>query len=413
MTREKGSRTGRCQGCNHLERVRIERLLAAGASIKAAARKFAIDYHALRRHWRNHVSAEARAAYLAGAGASKDQLEAIVADESLALIDHYRIVRGALYKGLSAASELGDGNAVGLLAGRLHENFRDCGRLTGELQHGPLLNIQNNVLITADYTRAIARIVGAVAPYPEAREAVVAALRDLDAASPSPPAPIDRGALWTRALLEELRWPAGKRVPDLSRVVVAVDPAVTSGEEADETGLIVAGRDYDGRGYVLDDRTGRYAPIEWAREAVMLYRKYDADRVVAEVNNGGDMVEATLRMVDENVSFNAVRASRGKIVRHHIGFFPVLEDQMTSFTSDLDRQSAGYSPDRVDALVWAFTELLVAPMPSYAAYEIARERAEAVIAQRRAEEEARRPKLTPAKGSVEYMELLKSLNTPR
>ena len=145
----------------------------------------------------------------------------------------------------------------------------------------------------------------------------------------------------------------------------------------------------------------------------MLYRKYDADRVVAEVNNGGDMVEATLRMVDENVSFNAVRASRGKIVRHHIGFFPVLEDQMTSFTSDFDRQSAGYSPDRVDALVWAFTELLVAPMPSYAAYEIARERAEAVIAQRRAEEEARRPKLTPAKGSVEYMELLKSLNKPR
>ena len=187
MTREKGSRTGRCQGCNHIERVRIERLLAAGASIKAAARKFAIDYHALRRHWRNHVSAEARAAYLAGAGASKDQLEAIVADESLALIDHYRIVRGTLYKGLSAASELGDGNAVGLLAGRLHENFRDCGRLTGELQHGPLLNIQNNVLITADYTRAIARIVSAVAPYAEAREAVVAALRDLDAASPSPP----------------------------------------------------------------------------------------------------------------------------------------------------------------------------------------------------------------------------------
>ena len=72
------------------------------------------------------------------------------------------------------------------------------------------------------------------------------------------------GALWTRALLEELRWPAGKRVPDLSRVVVAVDPAVTSGEEADETGLIVAGRDYEGRGYVLDDRSGRYAPIEWA-----------------------------------------------------------------------------------------------------------------------------------------------------
>src|SRR5437868_14063032 len=108
MARRRGSRTGRCQGCNHLERVRIERLLVAGASIKRAARKFAIDYHALRRHWRNHVSAEARAAYIAGAGASKDQLEELVADESLALIDHYRILRGALYKGFGAAAELGD-----------------------------------------------------------------------------------------------------------------------------------------------------------------------------------------------------------------------------------------------------------------------------------------------------------------
>ena len=172
--------------------MRIERLLAAGASIKGAARKFAIDYHALRRHWRNHVSAEARAAHIAGAGATKDQLEEIVADESLALIDHYRIVRGALYKGFGAASELGDGNSLALLAGRLHENFRDCGRLTGELQRGPLLNIQNNVLINPDYARAIARMVSAVAPYPEAREAVIAALRDLDTASPSAPALTDR-----------------------------------------------------------------------------------------------------------------------------------------------------------------------------------------------------------------------------
>ena len=188
MARQKGSRTGRCQGCNHLERVRIERLLAAGASLKGTARKFEIDYHALRRHWVNHVSAEARAAYIAGAGATKDQLETVVADESLALIDHYRIVRGALYKGFGAASEVGDGNSLALLAGRLHENFRDCGRLTGELQRGPLLNIQNNVLVNPDYTKAIARIVSAVAPYPEARVAVVAALRDLDAANTSAPA---------------------------------------------------------------------------------------------------------------------------------------------------------------------------------------------------------------------------------
>src|SRR5215472_2032279 len=106
--------------------MRIERFLAAGASIKGTARKFDIDYHALRRHWINHVSPEARATYIAGAAASKDELEAVVADESLALIDHYRIVRSALYKGLGAASEVGDSNSLALLAGRLHENFRDC-----------------------------------------------------------------------------------------------------------------------------------------------------------------------------------------------------------------------------------------------------------------------------------------------
>jgi hypothetical protein len=127
--------------------VRIERLLAAGASIRGAARKFDIDYHSLRRHWTNHVSAEARASYVTGAGATKDQLEQFVADESLGLINHYRIVRGALYKGFTAAVELGDGNFQGVLAGRLHENFRDCRRLTGELQRGPLLNIQNNALV--------------------------------------------------------------------------------------------------------------------------------------------------------------------------------------------------------------------------------------------------------------------------
>src|SRR5215472_16039931 len=177
MGRQRGSLTGRC---NHRERARIERLLAAGASIKGTARKFQIDYHALRRHWINHVSAEARAAYIAGAGATKDQLEEVVAGESLALIDHYRIVRGALYKGFSAASEAGDGSALALLAGRLHENLRDSGRLSGELQRGPLLNVQNNILVNPDYTMAIARIVSAVAPYREAREAVIAALRDLD-----------------------------------------------------------------------------------------------------------------------------------------------------------------------------------------------------------------------------------------
>jgi hypothetical protein len=120
-------------------------------------RKFEINYHALRRHWVNHVSVEARATYIAGAGVTKDRLETVVADESLALIDHYRIVRGALYTGLGAAAEVGDANSLALLAGRLHENFRDCGRLTGELQRGPLLNIQNNVQLAPKVDTAAVR----------------------------------------------------------------------------------------------------------------------------------------------------------------------------------------------------------------------------------------------------------------
>ena len=136
-----------------------------------------------------------------------------------------------------------------------------------------------------------------------------------------------------------------------------------------------------------------------------------ADRIVAEVNNGGDMVGATLRMVDPNVAFSAVRASRGKVVRaepvaalyqqgrvHHIGTFPQLEDQMTNFTSDIDRAAAGYSPDRVDALVWAFSELLVERMESEGIYEFYRQEAEA--AEQRRKPQPAKPVLAP--GSMEW-----------
>src|SRR6266446_1935143 len=180
------------------------------------------------------------------------------------------------------------------------------------------------------------------------------------------------GALWSHGSIEASRL---RSAPQMTRVVVAIDPAVTSGEEADETGIVVAGKDKHGHGYVLADISGRYPPIEWARLAITAYRTHRADRIVAEVNNGGDMVGATLRMIDPNVAFTAVRASRGKVVRaepvaalyqqgrvHHIGTFPQLEDQMTNFTSDIDRAAAGYSPDRVDALVWGFSDLLVERM---------------------------------------------------
>ncbi len=191
------------------------------------------------------------------------------------------------------------------------------------------------------------------------------------------------GALWTHGIIDAARVTA---VPELARIVVAIDPAVSSHEDADETGILVAGRDAQGHGYVLADASGRYAPAEWARAAITAYRAHRADRIVAEINNGGEMVEATLRMVDSGVPFAAVHASRGKVARaepvaalyeqgriHHIGAFAALEDQMCAFASDFDRKAAGYSPDRVDALVWAVTELLVETRAGAGIFEIYRQ----------------------------------------
>jgi phage terminase large subunit-like protein len=176
------------------------------------------------------------------------------------------------------------------------------------------------------------------------------------------------GALWQRD------WIDGARVetaPDLQRVVVALDPAVSNSEGADETGLIVAGVSKEGHAYVLADLSQKFqGPHEWARTAANAYRRYQADRVVAEINQGGMMVETTLRVHDSQVSYKGVNASRGKVTRaepiaalyeqgrvHHVGSFPQLEDQLCSFTSDFDRAKSGYSPDRLDALVWALSEL--------------------------------------------------------
>jgi phage terminase large subunit-like protein len=178
------------------------------------------------------------------------------------------------------------------------------------------------------------------------------------------------GALWTRDMLDENR---RKEAPDLDRIVIAVDPATTSGENADETGIVAVGvaRDEDGiqHGYVLADRSMKGTPDEWATAAVKLYRELDADRIVAEKNQGGEMVSAVLRSKDRNVPVTLVTATRGKVVRaepiaalyeqgrvYHVGRFDQLEDQMCLFTTDGIRE-AGDSPDRVDALVWGLTSL--------------------------------------------------------
>ncbi|MBL4836997.1 MAG: DNA-packaging protein, partial [Kordiimonadaceae bacterium] len=179
------------------------------------------------------------------------------------------------------------------------------------------------------------------------------------------------GALWARGMIEKIRV---RVLPDMVRVVVAIDPPVTSGSKADECGLVVAGLGADGRGYVLDDKSSAgLSPKEWAAKAIDAYHLHNADRIIAEVNNGGELVEAVIRQIDETVSYTAVHASRGKVTRaepisalyeqsrvSHVGTFATLEDRMCAFTVGFDRKSMGYSPDRVDALVWALTNLMLA-----------------------------------------------------
>lgn len=194
------------------------------------------------------------------------------------------------------------------------------------------------------------------------------------------------GVLWSRRLIEAARV---RTVPPLARVVVAIDPAGTSGPDADETGIIVAGRDSAGHAWVLADLSGRYRPTEWARTAVAAYHAHHADRIVAEVNNGGEMVEAILRVIDANLPFAPVHAARGKVTRaepvaalyeqgrvHHLGAFPQLEDQMCGLIRGGYDGGGGpgraRSPDRVDALVWALTDLVLVPMPDEGIYEIYR-----------------------------------------
>lgn len=171
------------------------------------------------------------------------------------------------------------------------------------------------------------------------------------------------GSLWKRGMIKYAKHDA---LPPMLRIVVAVDPAVTAHEDSDETGIIVVGYGADGNFYVLDDITGTYKPNEWATKVVKAFEQWEADCVVAEVNNGGDLVESVIRNVDKFISYKQVRASRGKVVRaepiaqlyekgkvFHVGVLSSLEDQMCSF----DPLHMEKSPDRVDALVWGLTEL--------------------------------------------------------
>jgi phage terminase large subunit-like protein len=171
------------------------------------------------------------------------------------------------------------------------------------------------------------------------------------------------GALWNMSMIEKHRVNK-EQLPDFNKIVVAVDPAVTSNDESNETGVIVAARGTDNRYYILEDATLVASPDAWLKRCVELYYLHKADRIVAETNQGGDLVCRLLRTIDDRVPYKAVTATRGKMVRaepiaalyeqgkvSHVGMFEKLEEQMCSYIG------TGKSPDRFDALVWAMTEL--------------------------------------------------------
>jgi phage terminase large subunit-like protein len=173
------------------------------------------------------------------------------------------------------------------------------------------------------------------------------------------------GALWTRELLAQCEIDK-EDLPQLVRVVVSLDPAVSANAESDMTGMIVAGMDLNGTCYILADHTDRYTPEQWATKAIELYNEYEADCIVAERNQGGEMVRHTLLTVDDSVPIRMVHASRGKFARaepvsslyergkvKHVKGLDALEDQLVQWEP---LGSIG-SPDRLDALVWAVTNL--------------------------------------------------------
>lgn len=171
------------------------------------------------------------------------------------------------------------------------------------------------------------------------------------------------GALWTKGLIERNRL---KKAPPLARIVVSIDPAVTNTKDSDETGILVCGSDAGGNGYVLADYSFRGSPLDWASKAVAVFDEWKADSILVEVNQGGDMVSAVLKQIRLGLPIREVRVHVGKRLRaepvaamyeqgriHHVGEFVQLEDQMTMWTANEPD-----SPDRLDAMVQGFSDLL-------------------------------------------------------
>lgn len=170
------------------------------------------------------------------------------------------------------------------------------------------------------------------------------------------------GALWRRGTIDKYRV---DKPPDLVRIVVGVDPSGTSKTTSDEAGIVIAGIDNKGHGYILEDLTAIYSPMQWAYRAISAYNQWSADRIIGESNYGGDMVETIIRNIDKDVSYKSVVASRGKYLRaepiaalyerglvHHVGKLNKLEDEMCLWLP------GDKSPNRMDALVWCLTEMM-------------------------------------------------------
>ena len=180
------------------------------------------------------------------------------------------------------------------------------------------------------------------------------------------------GILWNRMIINQAR----TDTYTAKRIVIGVDPATTATMDSDETGIIVGCIDDNGNGYVLEDLSGRYSPSQWGALVGSAYTRWNADCIVAEKNQGGDMVETILRQHHKTARVKLVSATKGKAVRaepiyglyeqgkvYHVGQFPILEHQMVTFNPE-----SGQSPDRVDALVWLFTDLMLKPKKSIEFY---------------------------------------------
>lgn len=184
----------------------------------------------------------------------------------------------------------------------------------------------------------------------------------------------NEGALWDDDMISRNRVHVA---PKMKRIVISIDPSVTSKDTSDECGLVACGEGFDGHFYILEDSTDIYTPTQWAKKAVHLYYKWEADRVVAEVNNGGDLVETVIRGIDKNISYKSVHATRDKLTRaepvaalweqdkaHHVGHHLEMELEMTSW----EAKSGEKSPNRIDAVAWGATELALTKQFEFAVF---------------------------------------------